>query len=162
MLDTYEGKPSLFDKAVLETSNRAISVEEAVTEIYQTMKSRVYTEDSPFKDTEVWEPFRRDKKEFIDFYQSALNSLEVYREILQDYNLLSRPQLGEIERKGHDKHAHINERMACIQAVQNFHGKFHALLDILSLLANLTCTRAADWPAYSAIEVFSCAQQNGR
>ena len=42
------------------------------------------------------------------------------------------PQPGDLDRIRRDKHVHIEERDACIQALTHFQGKFSAMLAVMS------------------------------
>src|SRR5215813_5769535 len=123
MVEAYLENPSAIDSCFLNGTNRAVDVKATITEAYRIMKTRVYAEDSLLRaDNDVWEAFEEQKEEFVGFYRSALKALEIYREVLQAYNLVQReavrePQRGEIERLRQDKRAHVEERDACIDAV---------------------------------------------
>jgi len=137
MVDAYQEKPSVIDNAILDNTSYAVDVDRVITEVYQIMKTRIYAQDSPLRaDTDVWEAFKEQKDEFIDFYKSALRALETYREVLQAYNLMNREaspllQRGDLERIRQDKRTHVEERERCIKAISEFHGKFSAMLVIL-------------------------------
>ena len=134
LVDTYEEKPSAIDRGVLNTINCAVDVEAAIAEAYRTMKSRVFTEESPLRaDNDLWEAFREQQDEFIEFYKSALNAVENHKELLLHYSLVKekarkRPRHGDLERIRQDNHVYVEERDECITAVSNFYGKFSAML----------------------------------
>jgi hypothetical protein len=136
MVEAYQEKPSAIDTDVIDSTIRAV-----ITDIYCTMKSSVYADDSPLRaEREVWDAFQEQQDEFIDFYKSAQRALEAYKEVLQFYNLVMgqarvQPQLGDLQRIRQDKHAHVEERDECIEAVSDFYGKFCAMLTVI--LTNL-------------------------
>lgn len=137
MVDVYEESPSSIDNSVLDGTDPAVDVTATIAEVYRAMKTKVYGKDSPLRaDNVVWQAFEDQKEEFIGFYRAALKAVEVYREVLATYNQLRsdagpRPERGDLERIRMDKHAHVDEREACIEAVSNFQGKFSAMLTIL-------------------------------
>ena len=137
MVEVYREKPSTLDSSVLDATYGDADVEATITEAYRVMKTRVYTKNSPLRaDNDVWEAFNEQKDEFIGFYRSALRALETYKEVLAAYSLLKcesqlRPQHGGLERIRQDKHAQVEERDWCIEAVSDFHGKFSAMLTVL-------------------------------
>jgi hypothetical protein len=136
-VDAYQEKPSIIDDDVLNATDHASDIETTVTEVYRIMKSRVYAKDSPLRaDNDLWEASREQKDEFIGFYRSALMALETYREVLRAYSLLKGetgpgPQRGDLERIRQDEHAHVKERAWCIEAINDFQGKFSATLTVL-------------------------------
>jgi hypothetical protein len=137
MLDVYEENPSVIDSGLLSTTDRAVDVRAAVFDVYRTMKTRVYAEDSPLRaDHDAWAAFIEQKDEFIGFYKSALTALEIYREVLQTYSLVNmaaepRPLRGDLKQIQQDKQVQVAERTGCIESVGDFHGKFSAMLTIL-------------------------------
>ena len=133
---TYEEKPSAIDSVILGITERTTSVETVVTGTFRLLQARVYAKDSPMRsDRDVWEAFREQKDEFIGFYKSALTALEAYGEVLQAYCAVKRksvpPQPGDLERIRQDKHVHLEERAACIEAISDFQAKFSAMLAVL-------------------------------
>ena len=138
MVDAYEEKPSTIDIDILNATDCTVDIEAAITKVYRVMKTRVYAEDSPLRaDEDVWEAFKEQQDEFIVFYKSALKALDIYKEVLQAYSLVQgkarrRPRHGHLERIRQDKHAHVAERAGCIEAVNDFHSKFSAMLTVLS------------------------------
>lgn len=134
LVDTYEEKPGVIDMDVLNTTSRAVDVEATITKVYRVMKSRVFTDKSPLRvDTDLWQAFREQQDEFLEFYKYALNAVEVHRELLRYYRLVKdearlRPQHGDLEGIRQDNRAYTAERDECITAVSNFSGKFSAML----------------------------------
>jgi len=134
LVDTFEEKPNAIDSGVLNITNRAVDIEAAITEVYRTMKSRVFAEESPLRaDNDLWNAFSEQRDEFILFYKSALNAVETHREVLQYYFRVKdeaglRPRPGELEAIRQDQHAYLGQRDECIAAVSNFWRKFSAML----------------------------------
>ena len=136
LVRAFEDKPSTID-AAMNTADRAVSAEAAVIGTFRLLRTRVYTEDSPLRsDVDIWEAFCAQQEEFARFYRSALTALEAYREVLHAYDTIKRrsapPQPGDLDRIRRDKHVHIEERDACIQALTYFQAKFSAMLAVLS------------------------------
>lgn len=137
MVDAYEEKPSAIDNSVLNAANRDVDIEAAITEAYRIMKDRVYANESLLRgDNDVWEAFKEQQDEFISFYKAALKALETYTEVLKSYRLVQgdatqRPHHGDLELIRQDKHAQVEERNRCIEALTDFQGKFSAMLTIL-------------------------------
>jgi len=140
MVRAYEEKPSAIDDAVLGTTDRSTSVEAVITGTFRLLQTIMYTEGSPMRaECDVWEAFCEQKDEFVGFYRSALTTLESYREILEAYRAVKRRSVplrpGNLERIRRDKHVHIEERDACLEALGDFQGKFSAMLAVLSPVA---------------------------
>lgn len=139
MLDDYQEKPSRIDCGILTATDRATGIGSVIGDIYWIMKGRVYAEDSPLQvDGGMWEAFKEQEDEFLDFYKVALNALETYTQVLRVYNFVigkaeRQPELGVLERIRRDEHAHVEERDQCIEAISDFHGKFSAMLAILQV-----------------------------
>jgi hypothetical protein len=136
MVCAYEENPSAIDNGVLNTGRRARSVEAEITGTFRLLQAKVYAEDSPIRaDRDIWEAFREQRDEFAGFYRSALTALEAYHEVLQAYGAVKQrsqlPQPGDLERIRRDKHVHLEERAACIQAVSDFQRKFSAMIVVL-------------------------------
>lgn len=131
-----EERPSAMDRAALSDAEMAINAETAVSETFRLLNAKVYAECSPLRfDHDIWEAFREQRDEFVDFYRSALIALEIYREVLQAYFVLKRNPAslhpGELRLIREDKRIHIEERDACIRAFSDFQGKFSAMLVVL-------------------------------
>lgn len=140
MVRAYEEKPSAIDDAALVPIDRTTSVEAAVTGTFRLLQERVYAEDSLISaDPDVWEAFCDQRDEFVSFYRSALTALETYREVLNAYRATRRRSApfrpGDLERIRRDKHVHVEERDACLEAFSDFQGKFSAMLTVLSPVA---------------------------
>ncbi|MGP7998902.1 MAG: hypothetical protein ACLPKI_16530 [Streptosporangiaceae bacterium] len=136
MVRAYQEKPSAIDDAVLLAIDRTVSAEAAITGTFRLLQARVYAEGSPMRaERDVWEAFCEQKDEFAAFYRSALTALESYREILEAYRAVKRrsapPQPGDLKRIRRDKHVHVEERDACLEAFSDFQGKFSAMLAVL-------------------------------
>ena len=99
------------------------------------MKAGVYAKDSfPRIGRNLWEAFKEQEDEFVGFYKSAIKALEIYTEVLQTYSLVrgeAALQHGDLEGIRQDKHAQVEERNECIEAISDFHGKFSAMLTVL-------------------------------
>jgi len=134
LVDTYEEKPGVIDMHVLNTTSQAVDVEAMIIKVYRVMKRRVFTDESPLQvDTDLWQAFREQQDEFLEFYKFALNAVEVYKEVLRYYTLVKDgarlyPQHGDLEGIRQDNRAYMAERDDCITAVSNFSGKFSAML----------------------------------
>lgn len=137
MVAAYQGDPSAIDDDVIKTTPRGANIDIAITETYRVMNTCVYAESVPLRvDDEIWGAFKEQQGEFMSFYRTALRSVEVYREVLQAYSLIRsaakpRPQPGELQKIRQDKHAYVEERERCIEAVSDFHDKLSAMLKIL-------------------------------
>jgi hypothetical protein len=139
MLEECEENPGAIDAGLLTptATGRVVNVRATVIDAYRTMKTQVYTEDSPLRDDhDVWAAFQEQKDEFVGFYKSALTALEIYREVLLTYSLVNtaaepRPQRGDLKRIQQDKQVQVAERTECIDAVGDFQAKFSAMLTIL-------------------------------
>ena len=117
----YEEKPSAIDDAVLGTADQSTSVEAVITGTFRLLRATMYAEASPMRaDRDVLEAFCEQKDEFVGFYRSALTTLESYREIMEAYRAVKRrsvpPRPGNLERLRRDKHVHVEERDACLEA----------------------------------------------
>jgi hypothetical protein len=138
IIDTCQRLPSVIDDYILGSTNGVISIEATIVEAYQVMKTNVYSSDSPLRaSSDLWEAFLEQKDEFLGFYTSALNELEVYKEVLQAYNSFRAaakllPDRSGLERIRRYKHIHVDERDKCIGAVTDFYGKFSAMLAVLA------------------------------
>jgi hypothetical protein len=135
LADRYEERPGAIDTGFLKPAGRAMDVEATITEVYRVMKSRVFTDESPLRgaDFDLWEAFREQQDEFLEFYKHALNAVEVHRETLRYYRLVTdeawlRPRHGDLEGVWQDNRAYMAERDECIAAISNFSGKFSAML----------------------------------
>jgi hypothetical protein len=134
LVDTFEERPSAIDGGVLRSTTRTVDVEAAITEVYRTLKSGVFTAESPLRgDNDLWEAFREQREEFIEFYKRALNAVETHKEVLLYFTLVkdearSRSRHGDLGAMLQDKQAYLEERDACITAFSNFYGKFSAML----------------------------------
>lgn len=137
-IDIYEERPSVIDSDILGTTDGAADVEAMITKIYRTMKRQVFADESPLRvDTDFWEAFREQQDEFMEFYRSALNAVEVHKEVLQYYQLVKsearqRLRHGDLEGIRQDNYAYVAGRDECIAAVGHFSGKFSAMLIVLS------------------------------
>jgi hypothetical protein len=133
MVDVYEETPRLLDDGQFDVA----AAEIAVSMISRTMRSRVYTDNSPLRaNQDVWDAFKEHKREFIFFHRSVIIELETYnrvltayRRICDDFALL--PRSGHLENFRRDTQTLAEAREACVEAISNFHGKFSAMLAIL-------------------------------
>jgi hypothetical protein len=134
LVDTYVEKPGVIDVDVLNTTSQAVDIEAMITKVYRVMKSGVFTEESPLRqDADLWQAFREQQDEFLQFYKHALNAVEVHKEVLRYYRLVKdearlRLRQGDLEGMRQDNRAYLAERDECITAVSNFSGKFSAML----------------------------------
>jgi hypothetical protein len=137
LVDAFEEEPDAIDGGVLGNDGCSGEVETAIMGVYRIVKGRVFSEESPLQaDNELWEAFREQQDEFMEFYRFALRAVEIHKEILQYYGLVKdvarlRPRHGDLERIRQDKCAYVTERDECITAVSNFCGKFSAMLTAL-------------------------------
>jgi hypothetical protein len=135
MVDAYQEKPSAIDGDVLHATSRDVGIEATITETYRMMKVRVYANDSFLQvDKDLRDAFKEQEHEFVGFYKAAIKALETYAEVLETYRLVRREaetRRGDLERIRQDKHAQVEERDVCIEAISDFHGKFSAMLTVL-------------------------------
>ena len=137
LVDAFEEEPSAIDSGVLGNNSCSGEVETAIMGVYRLVKGRVFSEESPLRvDDEVWEAFKEQQDEFMEFYRCASRAVEIHKEILQYYGLVKdvarlRPRHGDLKRIRRDKCAYMTERDECIAAVSNFFDKFSAMLTAL-------------------------------
>jgi hypothetical protein len=136
MVARYKAKPSAIDSS-LDVDDITLNVEATVEEIYHIMTSRVCSDDNPLQlNANLKEAFEAQEDEFGEFYLSAMTAIEAYKEVLNNYNLLKgdalpRPGRGDLPKIKDDVHVLIDERIACIKAIAEFHGKYAAMLAVL-------------------------------
>ena len=135
--ERYEEIPGKIDADILRAGDRASYVEALIIDIYRVMRAKVYCPGSVLRqDVNVWESFVQQRQEFMEFYWSALNAVEKYKEIVKVYVPMRRRrrprcQAGNLDLIRKDKQVHIEERESCIRALSNFYSKFCAMLTIL-------------------------------
>ena len=84
LMSQFEETPSAIDNGLLTPSRSAPGIETVITQVYRTMNDRVYSEQSPVRvDDDLWEAFHQQRDEFIGFYKSALNAVEMHKEVLR-------------------------------------------------------------------------------
>lgn len=130
----FDEAPSAIDNELLNAGRLAVGVEAVLTQVYRAMKDKVFSEKSPVRvDADLWEALREQRDEFVGFYRSALNAVELHKELHQHFTLVknqtqSRLQHGDLSAVRQDKQAYLEERDECITAISNFYGKFSAML----------------------------------
>jgi hypothetical protein len=136
-ISTYREQPHAIDDAVLAADDGSLSVEVVIVGAYRLLGDLVYTSGSPLgANQELREAFRQQEEELVDFYWSALTAVEAYREVLVAYRALkygcTPAQRGGLERIRRDKRVQLEERVACLAALTDFHNKFSAMLAVLN------------------------------
>ena len=135
-VEAYEECPEELDEYLVQATSCPVGVDTTIREIYRLVKRCMYADNGWLRsDGDAWEALNNQKDDFSSFYRAALRSLEVYKEVLQAYRLIncsrSRPRRGDLHHIRQDKHAHVQERDLCIEAISDFHGKFVGMLTIL-------------------------------
>lgn len=137
MVDSCEASPRCLDTVISPGPGTAGQSETVIMNVYEFMKRRVFTEESPLRvSPEVWTAFQQQQPEFIGFFETACTALETYSEILCNYRRVSgaadRPaRPGELDGICRDKHVQVEERRQCIAAVREFSSKLSAMLAVL-------------------------------
>jgi hypothetical protein len=136
MITKYRAKSSAIDSN-LDANDKTMDVEVTVADIYELMDSRVYSADNPLQLNETLREAIEDQRDdFDELHTSAETAIEAYKVILRSYNILKgsslpRPERGDIPEIKDDVHTLIDDRIACIKAITDFHGKYFAMLKIL-------------------------------
>ena len=149
IVEVCEETPSVIDGYVVGSSPSTMDIETMIIGAYRVMKMSIFAEDSQLlASSDIREGLLAQREEFLMFYSSALKELEIYKEVLQAFNLFkstSRPLSGRgnLELIRENKRTHVDERHQCISAVSNFYGKFSAMLAALdsALGSNKTVKR---------------------
>jgi hypothetical protein len=137
IVDDYYERPSAIDGGLLGKDGLKPNIDETIVGAYRLIRMRIYSDDSPLRRNEdVWDAFDEQKDEFVEFYNAALNGLEIYKEMLELHRANRdrvgwQPQGAEMECIRQEKYICLAERSKCISAISDFHGKLSAMLTIL-------------------------------
>ena len=135
-VDVLEERPRALDQAASRPPGDS-DVEGEIFHAHDVLCAHAYAENGALRqDQDIGEAFAGQRGEFLSFYQRALRSLDLYREISAAYGALwaagrmpCRP--GGLAEMRQDLAVYLAERDECISTLCDFREKFSAMLAVL-------------------------------
>ena len=136
-VDVLEERLGALDLAAPRQPGYHAEVEGEIFHAHEVLCAHAYAENGALRqDEDIGEAFAGQRGEFLSFYQRALRSLDLYREISAAYAALwpgDRTPLrpGGLAEMRQDLKVCLAERDECISTLRDFREKFSAMLAVL-------------------------------
>lgn len=141
MVEAFMMQPNVVDSSIDHVTR-------IIGEVYRSMRSGLFADDSLLRqDNETWEAVQGQQEEVFALYQSALEALDILREIVEGSRSYSRREQDNLQQIQRNAQVFAEQRWKAIEAVRYFHLKFSVILDELPAS---TATRSATRPPHTA------------